>query len=94
MILDVFRIGFSVDGAIGGGGGAEMGRAGARSGGGRGIGGSEAEAGVGLLSGAGGLVEDGAVDDWDDDVGGGGGGAAGEGIELRLGEEAEIHNGN
>lgn len=61
MILGVFRIGFAVDGPICRGRGAEMGRAAARGGG-------EAEAGVSLLPGAGGLVEDGGVDDWDYDV--------------------------
>lgn len=45
-----------------------MPRAAARGGGGRGVGGGEANARVGLLPGASGLIEDGAVDDWDDDV--------------------------
>lgn len=57
-----------------------MPRAAARGGGGRGVGGGEADAGVGLLPGAGGLVEYRPVDDWDDDVvaavGVGGGGRA------------------
>lgn len=55
----------------------------------------EAEAGVGLLAAAGGLVEDGAVDFGVDDVVGAaeverGVGAEGEGGEFGLGEEAEI----
>ena len=63
----------------------------------------EAEAGVGLLAAAGGLVEDGAVDLGDQNVvvaaavglgrGGGGGGAEGEGEELRLREKAEVDEG-
>lgn len=61
----------------------------------------EAEAGVGLLATAGGLVEDGAVDLGDQNVvvaaavglGRGGGGAEGEGEELRLREKAEVDEG-
>lgn len=60
----------------------------------------QTKAEVGLFPAAGGLIEDGAVDfgDRDDDVilggrGGGGDGEEGEGVELGLGEEAEVNQG-
>lgn len=58
----------------------------------------ERKAGVGLLAAAGGLVEDGAVD-LGDDVGEGFevesvGGGESEGVDLRLGEEPEVDDGD
>lgn len=90
---------FGVD-IVGGRGAA--GEGGGGGGGGKGLAGGEAESGVGLFAAAGGLVEDGAVDLGDDEVvgaagvegGGGGGGAVGEGVEVGLGEEAEVHDGD